>query len=90
MTKSIAYVPENLGKTDPQYGGVLTDVNTLPVGTQFFVCNGCWWGEIREENGARVLDAYSASLYEVGLFGLNPVSTTVLTEPHILAIKIEK
>lgn len=48
------YIKENLGKPDPEYGGILTDVSTLPVGTTFFVCNGCWWGEIVEmDNGAK-------------------------------------
>ncbi len=33
------------GNSDPQYGGKLTDLNTLPAGTKFFVANGCWEGE---------------------------------------------
>ena len=33
------------GNSDPQYGGILTDLYTLPVGTKFFVANGCWEGE---------------------------------------------
>lgn len=30
------------GNTDPKYGGVLTDLFNLPVGTIFYVCNGCY------------------------------------------------
>lgn len=53
--QNIQYTPENLGKHDPQYGGVLTDVSTLPVGTRFFVCNGGWHGKIiRIENKTHV------------------------------------
>jgi hypothetical protein len=33
------------GNSDPQYGGRLTDLYTLPVRTKFFVENGCWEGE---------------------------------------------
>lgn len=33
------------GNSDPQYGGILTDLYTLPVGTKFFVANGWWEGE---------------------------------------------
>jgi hypothetical protein len=32
------------GNSDPQYGGRLTDLYTLPVGTKFFVANGWWSG----------------------------------------------
>lgn len=47
------YCKKNLGKPDPDYGGVLTDISTLPVGTEFFVCNGCWHAEIVDlGNGA--------------------------------------
>jgi hypothetical protein len=28
------------GNSDPQYGGILTDLYTFPVGTKFFVANG--------------------------------------------------
>lgn len=33
------------GNSDPKYGGILTDLYTLPVGTKFFVTNGLWEGE---------------------------------------------
>lgn len=33
------------GNSDPQYGGILTDLYTLLVGTKFFVANGWWEGE---------------------------------------------
>ena len=38
------------GNSDPQYGGTLTDLRTLPVGTKFFVANGWWNGEILSDN----------------------------------------
>lgn len=41
MTRNgIPYTFANLGNTDPWYGGVLTDVSRLPVGTEFLVRNG--------------------------------------------------
>ena len=33
------------GEPDPDYGGRLTDLRTLPTGTKFFVANGWWEGE---------------------------------------------
>ena len=33
------------GNPDQQYGGILTDLYTIPVGTKFFVANGWWEGE---------------------------------------------
>ena len=33
------------GNSDPQYGGTLTDLRTLPAGTEFHVANGWWNGE---------------------------------------------
>lgn len=30
------------GNTHPKYGGTLTDLFSLPVGTSFYVCNGCY------------------------------------------------
>jgi hypothetical protein len=38
------------GNSDPQYGGRLTDLYTLPVGTKLFVANGCWEGEKLEDD----------------------------------------
>lgn len=38
------------GNSDPQYGGKLTDLYTLPVGTKFFVANGLWEGERLSDN----------------------------------------
>lgn len=38
------------GNSDPQYGGILTDLRTLPIGTKFFVANGWWEGEVLSEN----------------------------------------
>ena len=33
------------GNSNLKYGGKLTDLLTLPVGTKFFVANGWWEGE---------------------------------------------
>jgi hypothetical protein len=38
------------GNSHPNYGGVLTDLRTLPVGTEFFVANGYWSGKILSDN----------------------------------------
>ena len=38
------------GNSDPKYGGTLTDLRKLSVGTKFFVANGWWRGEILSDN----------------------------------------
>ena len=38
------------GNRHPEYGGTLTDLRKLPVGTEFFVANGWWAGEILSDN----------------------------------------
>lgn len=38
------------GNSDPKYGGVLTDLRTLPDGTEFFVANGWWSGKALPDN----------------------------------------
>ena len=38
------------GNSDPKYGGTLTELRTLAVGTKFFVANGWWHGEILSDN----------------------------------------
>lgn len=38
-----------------KYGGIVTAVNDLPVGTKFRVENGAWDGEIIEVDGAKHL-----------------------------------
>ena len=38
------------GNSHPEYGGILTDLRKLPVGTNFFVANGWWEGEILSDN----------------------------------------
>lgn len=81
----IKYSKENLGKRDPQYGGVLTELSTLAAGTTFFVCNGGWEGEIALlENGVKAVKAYCA-----GISGQNrkPVNVTPLSDSdNILAL----
>jgi hypothetical protein len=36
-----------------RYGGTTTDMNALPVGTSFHVCNGSWDGMITEKDGVK-------------------------------------
>ena len=38
------------GNSDPKYGGILTDLRKLPVGTKFFVANGWWEVEKLEDD----------------------------------------
>lgn len=38
------------GNSDTEYGGTLTDLRKLPVGTKFFVANGWWAGEVLSDN----------------------------------------
>ena len=38
------------GNSHPEYGGILTDLRTLPVGTEFYVANGAWYGETLPDN----------------------------------------
>ncbi len=38
------------GNSDPDYGGILTDLRELPVGTKFSVANGWWEGEKLADN----------------------------------------
>lgn len=41
---------EYVGKPDPKYGGIVTNVCELPVGTIFYVRNGAWTGIIKEDD----------------------------------------
>lgn len=52
----IPYVFENLGKKDPLYNGILTDISTLPEGTAFYVRNGDWYGRIVIKNGKKSVE----------------------------------
>ena len=38
------------GNSHPEYGGILTDLRTLPVGTEFYVANGAWHGKTLSDN----------------------------------------
>ena len=38
------------GNSHPEYGGILTDLCTLPVGTEFYVANGAWYGKTLPDN----------------------------------------
>jgi hypothetical protein len=49
---------EMLGKPDPKYGGIVTDISSFPVGTEFEVKNGVWYGVIGQRNGRKTVKAY--------------------------------
>ena len=40
------YYEEELGCVDKKYGGVVTDISKLPIGTVFYTFNGAWVGKI--------------------------------------------
>lgn len=47
------------GKTHSKYGGTLTDLRTLPVGTSFTVTNGAYDGKIiADEHGDKAIATY--------------------------------
>lgn len=56
------YSLEYEGKRDSKYGGIITDINKLPDGTEFFVCNGCWTGTVRHGNLAKFIQMENGSL----------------------------
>lgn len=43
------------GDKDIKYGGIVTNVSKLPVGTKFYVNNGAWYGEIGEDDSSRYI-----------------------------------
>lgn len=47
-------VGDNLPQTHPTYGGRLTYLKDLEVGTTFYVENGNWGGEIIEVDGVKM------------------------------------
>ena len=60
------YSIEDIGKKDKVYGGVITDVSALEIGTEFFVHNGCWTGRVVKFNckkgkGVEVYDSTKIS-----------------------------
>lgn len=66
------------GNRDSQYGGIITDVCKLPVGTTFFVRNGCWTGTICEdEKGLYIhIDGCKPKRFKRGdryLLSINPL-----------------
>jgi hypothetical protein len=46
---------EYIGKPDPKYGGIVTNVCELPVDTVFYVRNGCWTGKICQDNVSKYI-----------------------------------
>lgn len=47
--------PEEYREHGSEYGGEWVKINTLPVGTTFFVCNGHWNGQIVMHKGHKAL-----------------------------------
>ena len=94
----IAYVRANLGKTDPRYGGVLTDISKLPVGTEFLVRNGYWPGRIVSNNSGTAVaiaacDAYGGKESTPGTIRGSRIMRTVRLQPsgsddNILAVEL--
>lgn len=62
FTKGIPHDIDHLGQVDPQYGGVVTDVNQLPTGARFFVRNEA--AEFLEEHGVdiRIVENFDGSV----------------------------
>lgn len=54
----LEYTKENCGRKCTQYGGTITDMETMPVGTGFYVTNGGWVG--------RIIDIDSSKYLEIG------------------------
>lgn len=46
---------EYVGKPDPKYGGIVTNICELPVGTTFYVRNGAWTGTICHDDNGKFL-----------------------------------
>lgn len=53
------------GNSDPKYGGVLTDLRTLSVGTEFFVANGWWYGKVLSDNKILVYEPSGKSVVKL-------------------------
>ena len=53
------------GKRDHKYGGIITDITKLPVGTKFYVCNGCWYGTICEGNDGKYISMENGSIAKI-------------------------
>lgn len=65
-----------------QYGGTPTLMNTLSVGTKFYVCNGAWNGTITEKDGIKHVKVDAFEDREIPLTGDN--------ENYMLDINIEE
>lgn len=53
---------EYAGKPDPKYGGIVTNVCELPIGTKFFVYNGGWTGKICQDDIGKYISIEGRSL----------------------------
>lgn len=56
---------EHYGHVHPIYGGTLTDLFSLPVGTTFYCTNGCWSGIISFNNKGNKTVLNDAGEYEL-------------------------
>lgn len=80
------YCTENLGKRDPNYGGVLADISTLPLGAKFHVCNGNWNGQIIMHENLKSIAIFSADVNMKSPMKILPLRDN--PEENILSIKI--
>lgn len=55
----------NYGSIHPKYGGILTDLLELPVGTKFFVTNGNWNGEILQNDFVLVHSIFGTYIVKI-------------------------
>jgi hypothetical protein len=56
---------ENKIGSKGQYGGIVTEMNTLEVGTKFFVENGYWEGKIVLKNGNKAIHIKNVRTFEI-------------------------
>lgn len=64
LTDNISYLP----KHHPKYGGILTFIKELPIGTNFYVTNGHWNGEIVEHENEKKIHIKEINEY----YQINP------------------
>ena len=51
------------GDPEKTYGGILVNLNEMPIGTAFHVANGCWDGVIVEKQGEKGLFVYMTGTF---------------------------
>ena len=51
------------GDPERTYGGVLVNLNEMPIGTGFHVANGAWEGFVTEQNGEKRMFIYETETF---------------------------